>query len=424
MTTRIAAVPGRGLVTLHSTADPTVWLADSRTVSGRKYRIQGVGSAAPSCTCPARVECAHILATYQMLQEAHMSELPEAVGQTTALATRPATVTSIDARRGNMQSAQGLALAAKGQVEGYREYLYLAREMWEGRLFPESIKTPQAAAALMLRASELGVPPMAALELFYVVGNKVAIQGQMIGALIERSGKGWVEIVESTEERCTVRGHREGRPSMELTWTRKDAEAAGSKPMGGWKDKLVWKATARIGRRMFADVLGGMDVADGNGVVVDYGIVPEQEGEYRRPEIEAPRSEPQTAPARRQYPWGAAMKQALADSPYEFNQMYQHVGDYLAAYLPYEVEDLPAAIDDYLLTTSETSGRTVTPHDLVNTAIDWHGNGRPDVRVNRTTEPEPELAEAAEFREESAPQDTLFDLPDPIVEPAQPPRHG
>lgn len=287
-------------VKLYRTADPTVWFADSTSDPKRKYRIGGVGSASPFCTCPARVECKHLTALLHTLQEEPMSE--------TAMVPH-STTTSIDARRAQNTSAQAISLAARGAVDGYREYLFLAQSMWEGKMVPDSVKTPQAAAVLMLRAAELGVPPMAAFELFYVVGNKVAIQSQMIAALIERSGKGWIEIRESTTERAVVVGHRDGRPPMEVEWTLEDAKNAKSNlAVGGAKDKLVWKAIARVGRRQFADVLGGMDVADGNGVVVDYGVVAEAEGEYQRPELPAPSQE---EPARPAYPWLDDYKAAM-----------------------------------------------------------------------------------------------------------------
>lgn len=414
MTTREAYVSGKGLLRVEATDDPTVAFVYSQNQDypDRKYRIQGLGSASPSCPCPDNAfsdgDCKHILAAIQLYMEDHMSE-PET---TTALATRPASTSSLAARHGNTQSAQAMAIAARGQVEGYKEYLYLAESMWAGKLFPESIKTPQAAASVMMKAAELGVPPMTALELFYVVGNKVAIQGQMIGALIERSEKGYVEIVESTEERCTVRGHRNGRPTQELTWTQKDAVAAGSKPMGGWKDKLVWKATARIGRRMFADVLGGMDVADGNGVVVDYAIVPEAEGEYRAPQIEPTPEQP------KKYAWMADYRTAVSASPN--SAAARIVREYLQAELGFadqlDQEALKRVIDQHL----ERTGRT--PHELVSNAVSWNDNGRPDITFDPDTTPEP--IEEGEFREEPAAMDTLFDLPDPVAEPAQPGRMG
>lgn len=355
---RIVFVSGRGMVTLHSTEDPTIWFAESSGDPNVKYRIGGVGGAATFCTCPATVVCKHMLAVF-MLQEEMMSELPTAVGQSTAVIPRQS-VTSLDARRAQNSSSQAISLAARGAVDGYREYLFLAQSMWEGKMVPDSVKSPQAAAVLMLRAAELGVPPMAAFELFYVVGNKVAIQGQMISALIERSGKGYTVINESTAERAVVTGYRDGRPPLRVEWTIQDAQAAGSKPMGGWKDKLVWKATARIGRQMFADVLGGMDVADGSGVVVDYAVVPEVEGEYQRPELSAPQ-EPAPKP---RYAWTDEFKVALDESPFS-------MGDVLA-FLKTDREGAGAAIDALIAFGD-------TPATIMTAIGRWADNGRKHV---------------------------------------------
>lgn len=398
---RVVFVSGRGFVTLLSTSDPTVWFAESQKDPSTKYRIGGVGGAAPFCTCPARVQCKHLTAVMLMLQEEQMSELPEAVGQTTAVATR-STVTSLDARRAQNTSSQAISLAARGSVDGYREYLYLAESMWEGRMVPDSVKSPQAAAVLMLRAAELGVPPMAAFELFYVVNNKVAIQGQMIGALIERSGKGWIEVRESTAERAVVVGHRDGRPPMEIEWTAEDAKAAKSNlQVGGAKDKLLWKAIARVGRRQFADVLGGMDVADGSGVVVDYAVVPEVEGEYQRPELSAPQERPPEAPAKPRYAWSADFKVALDESPFSIDD----VGMFFDVPNP----ALGGKIDEWLNAAPPT-----TPRALIKVVGDWLAAGRPNQRPSRMVvtppsvggEPEPatdpDMFDEAEWRDPSA----------------------
>lgn len=384
MTTRVVYVPARGPVTLHSTDDPETWFAESTTVGGKTYRIVGVGTANPACICPARKDCVHLLAAMRMTLEDSMTdteELPEAVGQSAAVVPFRQSTSALDARRAVTAGSQAIALSARSQVEGYKEYLYLAQQMGDTGLFPTSIKTPQAAAIVMMKAAELGVPPMAALELFYVVGNKVGIQSQMIAALIERSGKGYVEVIESTAERATVVGHREGRPSMTVTWTPEMAEAANSKSMGGWTDKLVWKAIARIGRRMFADVLGGMDVGDGSGVVIDEGIVPEREGEYRAT-VDAP-------------PVEEAPKPGVPAWMPEFRDAVKEAGVALKPFYPYfdatTNEAMFEAITKWL---AEVEGRT--PRALVSAVADWDAAGRPA----RTAPPAPvEDAQEALFEE-------------------------
>lgn len=369
MTVRAVYVPRHGVITLHSTDDPSVWFAESTTVANRRYRILGVGSATSACICPAKKDCKHLLAAMRMsLEESMTEEIPEAVGQTTAVATR-SNVTSIDARRALTGASQELAVAARGIVAGYKEHLYLAEQLYQTGLMPASVKTAQQAAIVMMKAAELGVPPMSALELFYIVGNKVAIQGQMIGALIERSGKGYIEVIESTEDKAIVTGHRAGRPPYTVEWTRGQAIKAGSKEMGGWSDKLVWKAIARIGRRMFADVLGGMDVGDGNGVVIDTTVEP-IEGEYSAT-VDAPETEPPAPAPKVQMPWGAELKAALKDSPV--------TGHMLIAYFETDSAGLNDAID-YALASQFAS-----PRALVSAVADWDAAGRPA----RTVPPAP-----------------------------------
>lgn len=379
---RVVPVAG-GPVVIEPTSNPALFFVHSRTKDGLKYRVGGIGGATPWCTCPARVQCAHITAVLSHVLEKQMTDSEPVVGELMPAETpaslpsavvplRPAATTSVAARQAGAASAQTMLLTARGSIEGYREYLYLAEELVKGGIVPQGAK-PQAVAAMMLKASELGVPPMAALELFYVVGNKVAIQGQMVAALIERSGRGYIEIIESTDMRATVIGHREGRPPMTVTWTREMATTAGSKAMGGWADKLVWKAIARIGRRMFADVLGGMDVSDGDGVVIDYGSVPEQQGEYLPPVVEqpTPMPAPETDPP---YAWTEAMKAALKDRPIPGADLYDYLG--VGQYDSKEARGraLKVVIDRWLSCQDDR-----TPLALISTVADWIANNRPAV---------------------------------------------
>lgn len=153
------------------------------------------------------------------------------------------------------------------------ELLPLAQAMLDAKLLPNGMNVPQC-ALVMQRGLELGIPPLSALEFLYVVDNRVKLMGQMVQALIQRDGRGRVEILDSTDEYCRARGLRPGYEPLEILWTTDMAAKANLTKNFGWQkypaDMLRWKAVARIGRLMFADILGGMDVADpGNGQTFD-----------------------------------------------------------------------------------------------------------------------------------------------------------
>ena len=268
---KVAILDDGSMVELFASEDPSVWFAlssDGRT----KYRITGVWTANPHCHCPARKqECRHLKGViYMVLEENAMAE------QSTALV--PAQSAAVAA--GN--NANNALLAIRGQVESYKYALEFCDMYAAEAQIPEKFgKNKATMAAVLLRGVELGLPFGMAMELMYVVNGSPAIMAQAVQGLVQRSGQGWIEIVESTADQATVIGHREGRPDMTITWTKQMAEAAGSKSIGGWTDKLVWKAIARAGRRMFPDVLGGLDVGDGGGEIIDRLVVPEQEGEYK-----------------------------------------------------------------------------------------------------------------------------------------------
>ncbi len=443
METKTAYVPGRGLFEVRFTDDPSVVFVKSESVEGRWYRVQGVGTPNASCNCPATRFCKHLAAVMEgeNMVQPEVLTAEEADAEQRQVAVMPAhmsqdasagLVARLDmTQRGELARRQAAALAG-----GYKETLYLATAMHGAQLVPESIDTPQKAALVMMKAVELGIPPISAFEFLHVINGKIGIQSQMIAALVQRSKVGRIEILETDAEHCKAVGIRQGYRDLTFTFTMAEARRAGL-PTG--RNKVVWerypadmlrhKAVARIGRLMFADLLGGMDVSDGGGVVVDYSVVPEAEGEHRHSVDPAP---PEPTAAKPQYPWAGAMRDALGEV--RDIATIDDVGEYLVAYLDRELDrnTVSAAIDDYLV------AHNVQPRDLVKDAINWRDGGRPFPPPRRpvvasASEPEPEpdpeppveTIPEAEFREEPEPQmDTLFAMPEPIVPPAQPPRHG
>lgn len=148
---------------------------------------------------------------------------------------------------------------------------------------------PEAVLACILTGHEAGVTPMQALQKIYIVNGKAGMESELMRALVQRAGHEiWIE--ETSSERCTVAARRtddpEGR-TLRITWTMDDARRAGLVGKDVWKkypaDMLLARATSRICRILFPDVLAGLshtkeelieDALDAEPVTVDHSPEP------------------------------------------------------------------------------------------------------------------------------------------------------
>lgn len=115
---------------------------------------------------------------------------------------------------------------------------------------------------IMLAAREYGIGPAQALNGgLHIIEGKVELSARMMSALIRRS-KHKLHIVESTDEKCTIRGVRADTGEVHVvTYTIEMAQKAGLiKEKGGWKrtpeDMLFARTLSRLARQLFSDVIG------------------------------------------------------------------------------------------------------------------------------------------------------------------------
>ena len=263
--------------TLTPTADPSVYTALSKTRPGVTYFIRGVGTPDIRCDCPATtydLDCGHVIEgielTTRIFKEEEMSTQSDRLAtpgeQNTALAVIPEVGRSPVRALQRDRAAQARETMVTA-VEAYRPALQMAEFYARGGLCPDNMG-PAQLALVFLKAAELEIPINSALEFLYVVGGKVKMMSQMVQALVQRSGKGTIEIIATTAVSATARGTRPGYQPLEITFTIEEAERAGMIKGGsfGWKshpaDMLRYKTIARVSRLMFADVVSGMDVGD------------------------------------------------------------------------------------------------------------------------------------------------------------------
>lgn len=182
------------------------------------------------------------------------------------------TETALAVRKRDEALAANPALAA--QFNALEVLKQKAQLLMESGLLPESIKKWQAAAAIMMRADELEVDYWTGLTHLYAVKGAPQPDGQLSLALVQRSGLMQVyQIVESTDEACTIRLKRVGQPVFDFTCTYTEYSQVSQ---AGGKQKrthLRWYTIHAGLRALFSDVLNNMQRERGQRVIVETDLL-------------------------------------------------------------------------------------------------------------------------------------------------------
>lgn len=117
--------------------------------------------------------------------------------------------------------------------------------------------------ACLLAGNELGLPPMASLKAMDVIHGTPGLRAHAMRGLVQSHGHE-VELIESTDTLCRMRGRRAGSEAwQEVVWTIGRAEQAGyvkknamysSQPT----NMLIARATGEVCRLIASDVLHGV----------------------------------------------------------------------------------------------------------------------------------------------------------------------
>lgn len=155
------------------------------------------------------------------------------------------------------------SVVLRGQTDSWVDVVAdvarLASQIADTEFVPDSMRRrPAAVTACILSGRELNVAPMTSLAHIHIVKGKPGMSAQLMRALILSAGHD-LDFREATTTRCVVAGRRRGSENWTTAaFTSDDAKRARI-DLGGYpEDKLVARATARLARRIFADVLGGM----------------------------------------------------------------------------------------------------------------------------------------------------------------------
>jgi DNA polymerase-1 len=149
-----------------------------------------------------------------------------------------------------------------------KEARVLATDMYESRMF-SAYGTPQAVLSTVMVGRELGLPAMASLRCVHVIEGKHSLAASLMVALVLKSGLAeYFEPVSFSDTEATfVTKRKGGRREISLTHTFEMAKAAGLvKDKSGWVknpvDMLVARASARLARMVYPDLLAGLYTPD------------------------------------------------------------------------------------------------------------------------------------------------------------------
>lgn len=243
------------------TEKPGVVLVQSSRDPGTHYIITNFGTPFAMCDCPGAMThsaCKHLSAALDLTAKEMKEPMPEEITKAVAVATRSSAVLRAEQAR----------LQVQEHMAGWAQMKILAAEHIKSGFAPAEVKSPEAGALIIQKAIELDIPITSAYAYIDIIKGRPALRGQMIGALVQRSGKGTITITQTSAMECTAEGRRDGRVcaiTCKITDFKLDTDTWRKYPA----DMLRHKAVARVGRFMFPDVLAGMEASDGGGAVVD-----------------------------------------------------------------------------------------------------------------------------------------------------------
>lgn len=162
--------------------------------------------------------------------------------------------------------------SSREEFEGFQHTITSARS---SGLIPKSYDTNEKAIIGALKGRELGLEPLYALSVIYIVNGVPALEGEVMLALVlKRYPKAQIKWIEATEKVAVVEMGREGGPLSRFTFTIEEAMRAGiivkinengtvvaARGKEVWEkytaDMLVWRTVARAVRRMFPECIMG-----------------------------------------------------------------------------------------------------------------------------------------------------------------------
>ena len=162
-------------------------------------------------------------------------------------------IATFDSSRGSMATITG------GHLDSFREW---SRTIAQGAVIPDALRgKPADVFVTVMHGLDLGLRPMQALNLVYVVKGRPSLSAEGMRSLLLDRGHEF-EVVTCTAEKAVVRGRRAGSETWhEAEFTdaqRKRASLSGANWNAYPEDMLLARATTRLCKRYFPDVTNGL----------------------------------------------------------------------------------------------------------------------------------------------------------------------
>ena len=158
-------------------------------------------------------------------------------------------------------------------VRSVDDLLRLGTILVKSGLLPTSVKTPEAAAAIILKGRELHIGAMEALSSINVIQGKPITSPQLMLALARRTGE--LEDIQIRDDgnTCTVIVKRKGQSPLTTTFSNDDAKRMNLLNKDNWQkqDKTMrqWRAMGANLRVTFGDATSGLYLYEEMGADVD-----------------------------------------------------------------------------------------------------------------------------------------------------------
>src|SRR5215217_5587294 len=154
------------------------------------------------------------------------------------------------------------ALITTMDISTWKMMLHQAEILVQSGMLPNSVKTPAAAVAIMMKGHELGMPPMQAFASINIIQGKPTLSPEGMLAQIWRTiPKAIIDFIRLEDDYCEIKAARPGRPATTFIYTKEDATKAGLIKKDNWlkypRAMHRSRCVSEMARTLFHDAIAG-----------------------------------------------------------------------------------------------------------------------------------------------------------------------
>jgi hypothetical protein len=158
-------------------------------------------------------------------------------------------------------------------IKSVDDLMRLGTTLIKSGFVPLSVKSPEAAVAIILKGREIGIGPMESLSSINVIQGKPTTSPQLMMALARRTKELEDFKIDDDGQKCTVTIKRKNQTAVSTSFSMDDAKAMGLANKDNWnkqpKTMRQWRAVAANLRITFPDAIAGLYTYEEMGAEVD-----------------------------------------------------------------------------------------------------------------------------------------------------------